>query len=193
MTSLGISRVYTLNYRSMKTALGTVLITEEEIRRRIADLGLQISKDFAGRSVTLVGILKGSFIFLADLIRAIAQDIPVEVDFMSVSSYGDATTTSGTIHIEKDLGISIEAKDVIIVEDIVDTGLTLLHVYNILSARGARSLRVATLLEKPGNSKYDRPLEYVGFQIPNKFVVGFGLDFAQRYRNLSDIRVLDEI
>jgi len=177
----------------MKTALGTVLITEEEIRRRIADLGLQISKDFAGGSVTLVGILKGSFIFLADLIRAIAQDIPVEVDFMSVSSYGDATTTSGTIHIEKDLGISIEGKDVIIVEDIVDTGLTLLHVYNILSARGARSLRVATLLEKPGNSRYDRPLEYVGFQIPNKFVVGFGLDFGQRYRNLSDIRVLDEI
>jgi len=193
VTSLGISRVYTLNYRSMKTALGTVLITEEEIRRRIADLGLQISKDFAGGSVTLVGILKGSFIFLADLIRAIAQDIPVEVDFMSVSSYGDATTTSGTIHIEKDLGISIEGKDVIIVEDIVDTGLTLLHVYNILSARGARSLRVATLLEKPGNSRYDRPLEYVGFQIPNKFVVGFGLDFGQRYRNLSDIRVLDEI
>ena len=193
MTSLGISRVYTLNYRSMKTALGTVLITEEEIRRRIADLGLQISKDFAGGSVTLVGILKGSFIFLADLIRAIAQDIPVEVDFMSVSSYGDATTTSGTIHIEKDLGISVEGKDIIIVEDIVDTGLTLLHVYNILSARGARSLQAATLLEKPGNSKYDRPLEYVGFKIPNKFVVGFGLDFAQRYRNLSDIRVLDEI
>lgn len=177
----------------MKTALGTVLITEEEIRRRIADLGRQISRDFAGRSVTLVGILKGSFIFLADLIRAITPDIPVEVDFMSVSSYGDATTTSGTIHIEKDLGISIEGKDIIIVEDIVDTGLTLLHVYNILSARGARSLRVATLLEKPGNSKYHRPLEYVGFQIPNKFVVGFGLDFAQRYRNLSDIRVLDEI
>jgi hypoxanthine phosphoribosyltransferase len=177
----------------MKTALGTVLITEEEIRRRITDLGRQISKDFAGRSVTFVGILKGSFVFLADLIRAVTPDIPVEVDFMSVSSYGDATTTSGTIHIEKDLGISIEGKDVIIVEDIVDTGLTLLHVYNILSARGARSLRVATLLEKPGNSKYDRPLEYVGFKIPNKFVVGFGLDFAQRYRNLSDIRVLDEI
>lgn len=177
----------------MKTAPGTVLITEEEIRRRITDLGRQISKDFAGRSVTLVGILKGSFIFMADLIRAVTPDIPVEVDFMSVSSYGDATTTSGTIHIEKDLGISIEGKDVIIVEDIVDTGLTLLHVYNILSARGARSLRVATLLEKPGNSKYDRPLEYVGFKIPNKFVVGFGLDFAQRYRNLSDIRVLDEI
>ena len=112
---------------------------------------------------------------------------------MSVASYGDSTTTSGTVHIEKDLGISIEDKDVIIIEDIVDSGLTLLHVYNILSARGARSLRVATLLEKSGNSKYDRPLDYVGFKIPNKFVVGFGLDYAQRYRNLSDIRVLDEI
>src|SRR5215467_12478130 len=175
----------------MKTALGTILITEEEIRRRISDLGRQISRDFALRGVTLVGILKGSFIFLADLIRAITPDIPVEVDFMSVSSYGDATTTSGTIHIEKDLAVPIQGKDVIIVEDIVDSGLTLLHVYNILSGRGARSLRTAALLEKPGNSKYDKTLDYVGFKIPNKFVVGFGLDHAQRYRNLSDIRVLD--
>jgi hypoxanthine phosphoribosyltransferase len=176
----------------MKTAVGTILITQEEIQRRIGEIGRQISQDFAGRSVTFVGILKGSFIFLADVIRAVSPEIPVEVDFMSVSSYGDATTTSGTVHIEKDLGISIDGKDVIIVEDIVDTGLTLLHVFNILSARGARSLRVATLLEKPGNSKYDRPLEYVGFKIPNKFVVGFGLDYAQRYRNLPDIRVLDQ-
>ena len=177
----------------MKTALSTVFITEEEIRRRVAEIGRQISKDYAGGAVTIVGILKGSFIFLADVIRAISPELPVEVDFMSVSSYGDATTTSGTVHIEKDLGISIEGKDVIIVEDIVDTGLTLLHVYNIFSARGVRSLRVATLLEKPGNSKYDRPLDYVGFRIPNAFVVGFGLDYAQRYRNLPDIRVLDEI
>jgi hypoxanthine phosphoribosyltransferase len=177
----------------MKTALGTVLITEEEIRARITQMGRQISRDFAGSAVTFVGILKGSFIFLSDLIRSISPEIGIEVDFMSVSSYGDATTTSGTVHIEKDLGILIEGKDIIIVEDIVDTGLTLLHVYNILSARGARSLRVATLLEKPGNSKYNRPLDYVGFQIPNKFVVGFGLDYAQRYRNLPDIRVLDEI
>src|SRR6266567_5359751 len=176
----------------MTTGLGTVLISEGEIRRRIAEIGRQISKDYAGRSLTLVGILKGSFMFLADVIRAISLETPVEVDFMSVSSYGDATTTSGTVHIEKDLGISIDGKDVIIVEDIVDTGLTLLHVYNILSARGARSLRVAALLEKPGNSKYDRPLEYIGFKIPNKFVVGFGLDYAQRLRNLPDIRVLDE-
>src|SRR5215470_6546574 len=169
----------------MKTALGTILITEEEIRSRIAEMGRQISRDYAGRTVTLIGILKGSFIFLADLIRAISLEVPVEVDFMAVSSYGDSTTTSGTIHIEKDLGISIEGKDIIIVEDIVDSGLTLLHVYNILSARGARSLRTAALLEKPGNSKYDKPLDYLGFKIPNKFVVGFGLDFGQRYRNLS--------
>ncbi len=177
----------------MKTELGTILVTEEEIRSRIAELGRQISRDYAARAVTLVGILKGSFIFLADLIRVISPEIPVEVDFMAVSSYGDSTTTSGTIHIEKDLGISVNGKDVIIVEDVVDTGLTLLHVYNILSGRGARSLRVAALLEKPGKSKYDRELDYIGFKIPNKFVVGFGLDFAQRYRNLPDIRVLDEI
>ena len=177
----------------MKTALGTVLITEDEIRRRITAMGRQISADYAGNSVTLIGILKGSFIFLADLIRAISPELRVEVDFMSVSSYGDTMSTSGTVHVEKDLAISIDGKDVIIVEDIVDSGLTLLHVYNICSGRGARSLRVATLLEKPGNSKYDRPLDYVGFQIPNKFVVGFGLDYAQHYRNLPDIRVLNEI
>jgi len=177
----------------MKTALGTVLISQEDIRRRILEIGRQISSDYAGRAVTLVAILKGSFVFLADVIRAISPEISLELDFMAVSSYGDATTTSGTVHIGEDLGISIDGKDVIIVEDIVDTGLTLLHVYNILSARGARTLRVATLLEKPGKSKYDRPLDYVGFKIPNKFVVGFGLDYAQRFRNLPDIRVLDEV
>jgi|SRR2546425_11754930 len=177
----------------MKAAMGTTLITQEELRARIAELGRQISNDCVSQGVTLVGILRGSFVFLADLIRAISPEIPIEVDFMSVSSYGDATTTSGTVHIEKDLGVSVSGKHVIIVEDIVDTGLTLLHVYNILSERGAKSLRVATLLEKPGNSKYNRPLDYVGFKIPDKFVVGFGLDYAQRYRNLPDIRVLDEI
>ena len=177
----------------MKAAVSTVLITEEEIRKRITELGRQISSDYSGGTITIVAILKGSFVFLADLIRTISPELTVEVDFMSVSSYGDATTTSGTVHIEKDLSVSVDGKDVIIVEDIVDTGLTLLHVYNILSARGARSLRVATLLEKPGNSRYDRPLDYVGFKIPNKFVVGFGLDYAQRYRNFPDIRVLDEV
>jgi len=177
----------------MKTAQGTVLVSHDEIRIRIADLGRQISADYAGRSITFIGILKGSFVFLADLMRSVSPEIPIEIDFMSVSSYGDATSSSGTVHIEKDVGITIDGRDIIIVEDIVDTGLTLFHVHNILSGRGARSLRVAALLEKPGNSRYERPVDYLGFKIPNKFVVGYGLDYAQHYRNLPDIRVLDEI
>src|SRR5215510_4419097 len=134
----------------MKMALCTFLITQEQIRSRIAEMGRQISADYAGRGVMLVAILKGSFVFLADLVRAMSPELRVEIDFMSVSSYGDSTTTLGTVHIEKDIGVSIEGKDVIIVEDIVDTGMTLFHVCNIFSARGVRSLRVATLLEKPG-------------------------------------------
>src|SRR5437899_8847387 len=164
----------------MKTALGTILITEQEIRRAIAELGRQTSNDYLKTPVSLVGILRGSFVFLADLIRAISLETPVEVDFMSVSSYGDATTTSGTVHIEKDLGISVGGKDVIIVEDIVDTGLTLFHVYNILLGRGARSLRVAALLAKPDKSKYTRPFDDLGFKIQNKFVVGFGRSEERR-------------
>ena len=177
----------------MKTAMGTILITKEEVQARITEIGRQISSDFAGREILLVGILKGSFVFMADLIRAISSEIPIEVDFMSVSSYGDSTSSSGTVHIEKDMSVPVSGKDVIIVEDIVDTGLTLLHVHNILSGRGAKSLRVATLLEKPGNCKYEHPLDYVGFKIPDKFVVGFGLDYAQHYRNLPEIRVLNEL
>ena len=177
----------------MKTAMGTILITTEDLDARIAEIGRQISNDYAGREITLVGILKGSFVFLADLIRAISPEIPMEVDFMSVSSYGDSTSSSGTVHIETDLGVAVSGRNVIIVEDIVDTGLTLLHVHNILSGRGARSVRVATLLEKPGNCKYQHPLDYVGFTIPNKFVVGFGLDYAQKFRNLPEIHVLNEI
>ena len=167
-----------------------VLIDERQLQQRVKDLGEQISLDYQGKHLHLICILKGACVFLADLIRHLPLDI--SIDFMAVSSYGDAMTTSGTIHIEKDLAIPIDGKDVIIVEDIVDTGLTLLHVYNILSARGAGSIRVATLLEKPGVSKYDRPLDYVGFKIPNRFVFGFGLDYGQRFRNLPEIRVLDE-
>ena len=141
----------------MKTAMSTILITKEELHARIAEMGRQISNDYAGREITLVGILKGSFVILADLIRAISPEIPIEVDFMSVSSYGDSTSSSGTVHIEKDLGVAVSGRNVIIVEDIVDSGLTLLHVHNILSGRGARSVRVATLLEKPGNCRYKQP------------------------------------
>jgi hypoxanthine phosphoribosyltransferase len=174
----------------MKTALGRVLIPEEEIRRRILDLGRQISMDYGEGAVTLVGILKGSFIFLADLIRAISPEIGVEVDFMAVSSYGDATSTSGTVHIEKDLGISIKGKDVIIVEDIVDTGLTLSYLQEILRARGPHSLKTACLLSKPSRRKIDVAVDYIGFTIDDHIVVGYGLDFAERYRNLPYIAIL---
>ena len=177
----------------MKTALGTVLVSHQDIQHRIAELGRQISSDYAGRTLTVIGILKGSFVFVADLVRQISPEISVEIDFMSVSSYGDSTSSSGTVTVEKDAEVEIDGRDIIIVEDIVDTGLTLLHVHNILSQRGARSLRVATLLEKPGRRRYERKLDYVGFQIPDRFVVGYGLDHAQRYRNLPDIRILDEI
>jgi hypoxanthine phosphoribosyltransferase len=177
----------------MKRVLGSVLISSDEIQRRTRELGRQISQDYADKSVTLVAILKGSFIFLADVIRNINPEIPVEVDFMSVSSYGDSTTSSGTIVIEKDIEVKIEGRHIIIVEDIVDSGLTLTHVHRILGDKAPLSIRIATLLEKPRNSKYERKLDYVGFQIPNSFVVGYGLDFAQRYRNLPDIRVLDEV
>ncbi len=176
----------------MERVLGKVLISSDQIRQRCVEIGRQISRDYAGRSVTLVAILKGSFMFLADILRSVSPEVPVEVDFMSVSSYGDATVSSGTIVIEKDIEVAIKDRDIIIVEDIVDTGLTLTHVYRILQDKGARSIRVATLLEKPGNSRYEGRLDYVGFRIPNDFVVGYGLDFAQRYRNLPDIRVLDE-
>jgi hypoxanthine phosphoribosyltransferase len=176
----------------VKAAMGTILISSREVEQRVAELGRQISSDYAGKSITFIGILKGSFIFLADLIRQIAPEIPVEVDFMAVSSYGNATTSSGTVHIEKDVTIQVDGRDTIIVEDIVDTGLTLFHVHNILAGRGARSIRVVTLLEKPSSRVYKNAVDYVGFKIPNKFVVGYGLDHAQRLRNLRDIRVLDD-
>jgi hypoxanthine phosphoribosyltransferase len=177
----------------MERVLGKVLISSEQIAQRTRQIGQQVSQDYAGKSVTLVAILKGSFMFLADVIRHISPEVPVEVDFMSVSSYGDGTTSSGTIVINKDIEVKIEGRHIIIVEDIVDTGLTLSHVFRILTDKGATSIRVATLLEKPGNSRYERKIDYVGFQIPNDFVVGYGLDFAQRYRNLPEIRVLDEV
>ena len=171
----------------------TVLISSDRIHTRITELGRAISADYLGQAVTIVGILKGSFIFVADLARQISPEVPVEIDFMSVSSYGNGASSSGTVHVEKDLEVSVNQKHVIIVEDIVDTGLTLMNVHNILTGRGAASIRVATLLHKPGVSKYSLPLDYVGFEIPNRFVIGYGLDYAQRYRNLPDICVLNEL
>src|SRR5690348_16271073 len=133
----------------MRPALGDVLVSQRDIETRIAELGRQISADYAGKTLTVMGILKSSFVFVADLVRQISDEIPVEVDFMAVSSYGNSTSSSGTIRVEKDAEVEIGGRDIVIVEDIVDTGLTLLHVHNILSSRGANSIRVATLLEKP--------------------------------------------
>ncbi len=166
-----------------------VLYTAEQIKQRVLQLGQQISKDYAGnKNLVLIGILKGSCIFMADLMRAV--DLELIIDFMAVSSYKDGTVSSGDIEILKDLTHPIRGKDVIICEDIVDTGLTLFRLTEILGSRGANSIRVATLLDKPETRKKEIKIDYCGFQVPNKFVVGCGLDAAGRYRNLPFIGVV---
>jgi hypoxanthine phosphoribosyltransferase len=172
---------------------GRVLLSAEDIRRRVAELGRQISSDYAGRPLAVVGILKGSFVFVADLIRQFDPDMALEVDFMLVSSYGKSTSSTGTARVVTDIELPVAGKNVLLVEDIVDTGLTLQRVYEIMESRSARSLRVAALLEKPGRSTFKGSLDYVGFQIPDRFVVGYGLDHAECYRHLPDIRTLHEI
>ena len=170
-------------------AIGEVLVSAEEVQRRVAELGEQISRDYAGRSLLLIGVLKGAVFFLSDLMRFI--DIPVEVDFMAVASYGSATDSSGVVRILKDLDAAIEDRDVLIVEDIVDSGLTLQYLMRNLGSRNPRTLEVCALLTKPERRKVDLPTRYVGFEIPNRFVVGYGLDYAERYRNLPFVAVLE--
>lgn len=166
-----------------------VLYTTEQIAERIRELGLQITSDYAGKDLVLVGVLKGSCIFLADIMRAI--DLPLTIDFMSVSSYKDGTSSSGDVEILKDLSNPIRDKHVVIVEDIVDTGLTLTRLIEILGSRGAASIKIATFLDKPEpRIKKELVVDYTGFVIPNKFVVGYGLDAAGRYRNLPFIAVV---
>lgn len=166
-----------------------ILYSAEEIRTRVAELGAQITKDFAGKDLVLVGILKGSCIFMADLMREI--DLKLAIDFMAVSSYKDETVSSGDVEILKDLTHPIRGKDVIICEDIVDTGLTLFRLIEILESKGANSIKIAALLDKPEpRIKTELKIDYCGFQIPNKFVVGCGLDAANRYRNLPFIAVV---
>jgi hypoxanthine phosphoribosyltransferase len=166
-----------------------VLITEEQIRDKVRDLGRQISADYASTSVTLVSVLKGSLPFMADLMRQI--EIPLQIDLMEVSSYGGATTeTSGLVRILKDLSSSIEGKDVLIVEDIIDTGLTLNYLLRYLRGKNPRSLRICALLDKPTRRLVEIPIDYLGFTIPDEFVVGYGLDFSEFYRNLPFIGVL---
>jgi len=162
-----------------------VLIANDTIQARVQEMGLQITQDYAGREPHLVGVLKGAFPFLTDLIRAI--DLPMTLDFIAVSSYGASTKTSGEVRLVKDLDQGLDGRDLLVVEDIVDTGLTLNYLLNLLRARGPRTLKVATLLSKPSRRLVQIPVDYVGFTIDDHFVVGYGLDFNERYRNLKDI------
>jgi hypoxanthine phosphoribosyltransferase len=174
---------------SSEPGLGEVLVSADDLKRRVLELGEEISRDYAGRSLLLVGVLKGAVFFLSDLMRYI--DVPVEVDFMAVASYGSATDSSGVVRILKDLDASIEGRDVLIVEDIVDSGLTLQYLLRNLGSRNPRTLEVCALLTKPERRKVDLPTRYVGFEIPDRFVVGYGLDYAERHRNLPFVAVLE--
>ena len=166
-----------------------ILIDEATLQRRIAELGADITRDYHGRRLLLLGILKGGAMFLVDLIRAIR--LPLELDFIAISSYGSATESSGVVRILKDLDDPIEGKDVLLVEDIVDSGLTLQYLLDTLQNRKPASLRVCVLLEKTREREHMPQLDYIGFRIPNRFVVGYGLDYAQFYRNLHYIGVLN--
>lgn len=167
------------------------LYSEEQIQARIRELGAQITRDYAGRDLVLVSVLKGSCVFLADLMRAI--DLRLTIDFMSVSSYKDGTRSTGDVEILKDLSNPIRGKDVLVVEDIIDTGLTLSRLLDILGSRGATSIRLASFLDKPEpRIKKELKIDYTGFVVPNKFVVGYGLDAAGRYRNLPFIAIVKD-
>jgi hypoxanthine phosphoribosyltransferase len=169
--------------------LGEIVIGAEELQARIRDIGAQITADYVGRAPLLVGVLKGAFMFMADLARAI--DLPVEFDFMAVSSYGSATKTSGVVRIVKDLDLDLSGRDVIIVEDIIDSGLTLSYLRRNLLARGPASLEVCALIVKEGLQREDPDLRYEGFRVPPQFVVGYGLDVDERHRNLLFICVYE--
>ena len=172
----------------MQNDILKVLLTEEEIKARCAELGQQITKDYEGKTPIFVGILRGSYVFMADLLRHV--DVYCTMDFMAVSSYGAGTTTTGAVKINKDLTENIEGRDVIIVEDILDSGVTLSYLKNYLSGRGASSIKIVTLLDKPARRKADIKADYFGFEVPDEFVVGYGLDYAESYRNLPYIGVL---
>ena len=172
------------------SGIGEVIVPEEDLQRRVRELGLEISRDYQGRDLLLIGILKGAVPFLADLMRELTVDC--EVDFMAVSSYGSATDSSGVVRILKDLDASIEGRHVLVVEDIIDSGLTLHYLLKNLNARSPATLEVCALLTKPERRRVDLPIRYVGFDIPNRFAIGYGLDHGQRYRNLRYVAVLDE-
>jgi hypoxanthine phosphoribosyltransferase len=174
----------------MRNALiGEILVQPDDLSRRVRELGAQISADYAGRDLLLVGVLKGAVFFLSDLMRNIT--VPCEVDFMAVASYGSATDSSGVVRILKDLDAALEGRHVLIVEDIVDSGLTLQYLLRNLGARNPASIEVCALLTKPDRRKVQLEPRYVGFEIPNRFVVGYGLDHGERYRNLPYVAVLE--
>ena len=169
--------------------IAEILLTEDQISTRVAELGARISADYQGRTLTLVSVLKGSLPFMADLMRAI--DLPLRIDLMEVSSYGGATTeSSGLVRILKDLSASIAGEDVLIVEDIIDTGLTLNYLIRYLRGKNPATLRICTLLDKPARRLVEIPVDYIGFQIPDQFVIGYGLDYGEVYRNLRYVGVL---
>ena len=169
--------------------LGEIVVDAISIQRRVVELGAQITADYAGRQPLLVGVLKGAFVFMADLVRAI--DLTIELDFMAVASYGSSTRTSGVVRIDKDLDLDLAGRNVIVVEDIVDSGLTLNYLRRNLRARKPASLEVCALLVREGRQTDDPDLRYVGFRIPPDFVVGYGLDVDQRYRNLASVHVFE--
>jgi hypoxanthine phosphoribosyltransferase len=169
--------------------LGEILVEAEALQRRVRELGEEVSRDYRGRDLLLVCVLKGAVFFASDLMRQL--DVPCELDFMAVASYGSATDSSGVVRILKDLDAAIEDRDVLIVEDIVDSGLTLQYLLRNLGSRNPRTLEVCALLTKPDRRKVDLPTRYVGFEIPDRFVVGYGLDYAERYRNLPFVAVLE--
>jgi hypoxanthine phosphoribosyltransferase len=173
----------------LERAVSEVLIDEERLRSRVAELGDEVSADYVGRDLLLIGVLKGAVFFMADLMRHLT--VTCEIDFMAISSYGAATDSSGVVRILKDLDINIAGRDVLVVEDIIDSGLTLSYLMRNLEAREPSSLEICALLTKPERREIDVPVRYVGFEIPNRFVIGYGLDFAERYRNLPYVGVLD--
>ena len=179
-----------MSQTELQQGVSEILIDEPTLRARISELGEEISIDYAGRAPLLIGVLKGAVFFMADLMRELT--VPCEIDFMAVSSYGDSTDTSGVVRILKDLDINIEGRDVLVVEDIIDSGLTLSYLMRNLESRSPASLEICALLTKPERRELEVPVRYVGFEIPNKFVIGYGLDFAERYRNLPYVGVLDE-
>ena len=172
----------------LERGVGEVLIDEDTLQARIRELGVEISADYTGRDLLLVGVLKGAVFFMADLMRELT--VSCEIDFMAISSYGAATDSSGVVRILKDLDINVAGRDVLVVEDIIDSGLTLSYLMRNLRSRKPTSLEICALLTKPDRREIDVPVRYIGFEIPNKFVIGYGLDFAERYRNLPYVAVL---